>query len=242
MIGKLLRLGCVILLAGCTVPTAPSPAPSGLPQVEAGGDRLPSPDIAARNFVTVVDRVEPVAEAFCRQARPDRNCNYGIYVARDVSLPPNAAQTIDPEGNPAIIFTISLIAMARNQDELAFILGHEAAHHIEGHIDRAQAEALKGALILGVAAALGGGDQATVSEAQRMGAAFGARRFSKAHELEADALGTRIAWRAGYDPIRGAAYFNRLPDPGDQFLGTHPPNAERLATVARVVAALKLGG
>jgi hypothetical protein len=31
----------------------------------------------------------------------------------------------------------------------------------------------------------------------------GARRYSKAFELEADALGTVIAARAGYDPLRG---------------------------------------
>lgn len=238
MIGKFLRLCGLILLAGCDLP---APLPSAPPQVPPRADGLPSPEVAAANFVAVIDRVEPVAEAFCRRARRDRNCDYGIYVARDVDLPPNAAQTLDQDGNPAIVFTISLIAMARNQDELAFILGHEAAHHIEGHIDQAQAEALKGALILGVAAALGGGDQIAVTEAQRLGAAFGARRFSKAHELEADALGTRIAFQAGYDPLLGAAYFNRLPDPGDRFLGTHPPNAERLETVARVTAALRSG-
>ncbi|MCR8726264.1 M48 family metallopeptidase [Frigidibacter sp. ROC022] len=243
MIGRFLRICWLILLVGCTVPsTLPGPAPTAPPQVQDQTGVLPSPEVAARNFVTVVDRVEPVAEAFCRRARRDGNCDYGIYVASDVDLPPNAFQTVDADGSPVIVFTISLIAMARNQDELAFILGHEAAHHIAGHIDKAQAEALKGALILGTAAALGGADQARVTEAQRIGAAFGARRFSKEHELEADALGARIAYRAGYDPMLGAAYFDRLPDPGDAFLGTHPPNAARLATVARVTEALRAGG
>jgi hypothetical protein len=50
-----------------------------------------------------------------------------------------------------------------------------------------------------------------------------------------------IALMAGYDPVLGAAFFSRLPDPGDRFLGTHPPNAERQAEVARVVARLRRG-
>jgi predicted Zn-dependent protease len=52
--------------------------------------------------------------------------------------------------------------------------------------------------------------------------------------LEADALGTVITKRAGYDPVRGAAFFTQIADPGDRFLGTHPPNAKRIDTVKRV--------
>ena len=74
--------------------------------------------------------------------------------------------------------------------------------------------------------------------AQRLGAQVGARTYSKEFELEADALGTIIASRAGYDPLLGAEFFNRIPDPGDKFLGTHPPNAERIATVRRTAAGL----
>ncbi|MEL6518654.1 MAG: M48 family metalloprotease, partial [Pseudomonadota bacterium] len=81
-------------------------------------------------------------------------------------------------------------------------------------------------------------DAAGVETAQRIGGTVGARRFAKDFELEADALGTRIAAAAGYDPVRGAEFFNRIPDPGDQFLGTHPPNADRMATVRRVAAGL----
>lgn len=41
-----------------------------------------------------------------------------------------------------------------------------------------------------------------------------------------------------YDPLRGAEFFTRIPDPGNRFLGTHPPNAARLETVRRTAAAL----
>jgi len=44
--------------------------------------------------------------------------------------------------------------------------------------------------------------------------------------------------RAGYNPVRGAQFFTRIPDPGNRFLGTHPPNAQRIETVRRVNAQL----
>ncbi|HAB36898.1 MAG TPA: peptidase M48, partial [Rhodobacteraceae bacterium] len=33
-------------------------------------------------------------------------------------------------------------------------------------------------------------------------------------------------------------FFNRIPDPGNRFLGTHPPNSQRIATVERTAAGL----
>jgi predicted Zn-dependent protease len=82
-------------------------------------------------------------------------------------------------------------------------------------------------------AELGGADATAIRSAQDIGGQLGVRSFARDFELEADELGTGIALRAGYDPVRGAEYFTRIPDPGNQFLGTHPPNAERLATVRR---------
>ena len=70
-------------------------------------------------------------------------------------------------------------------------------------------------------------------------AELGARRYSKGFELEADALGTEIAWRAGFDPMVGAQFFSRLPDPGNRFLGTHPPTGQRYEVVAQTMQTLR---
>ncbi len=78
--------------------------------------------------------------------------------------------------------------------------------------------------------------------AQDIGAAVGGRRFSREFELEADHLGTLIALRGGFDPVRGAAYFARIEDPGNEFLGTHPPNAARIEIVRRTTAELRRQG
>lgn len=127
----------------------------------------------------------------------------------------------------------------RNADELAFVMGHEAAHHIEAHIAQQQRNATAGAVILGGLAAISGGGDQIVQSAQKVGATIGARGYSKEFELEADRLGTIITHKAGYNPVRGAAFFTRIPDPGNAFLGTHPPNASRIETVRNTAASLK---
>lgn len=224
------------LLTACDVapvpqsPGAPAPTPSSAPALSASQ--------AARSFVRVVKTVEPVAERECRARTSGVNCDFNIVVDDRPGQPANAFQTLDKQGRPVVAFTLALIAEARNEDELAFVLGHETAHHIAGHIARQQQNAVAGAVIFAGIATLTGGGAEAVRTAQQLGAQVGARTYSKEFELEADALGTIITKRAGYDPLRGAVFFTRIPDPGDKFLGTHPPNAARIDVVRRTVAGM----
>lgn len=195
---------------------------------------------AALTFLEVVAAVEPVAERVCRAKGIARNCDFRIVVDDRPGQPPNAFQTLDRNGLPLVGFTLSLIADARNADELAFILGHEAAHHSAGHLAQQREEALSGALQAGIVAEAGGLSPAEIDAVQNIAAALAVRSYSKQFELEADALGVEIALIAGYDPIIGAGFFDRLPDPGDRFLGSHPPNAQRKALVVATVR--RLGG
>ncbi|WP_347311075.1 M48 family metallopeptidase [Defluviimonas sp. SAOS-178_SWC] len=225
-----------LALSGCVEPAPPVSAPSS---VSYGAAPPVAPDVAASNFMSVVARMEPVIERECRARSVGNNCDFRIVVDDRPRQPPNAYQTLDPNGRPIIAFTLPLIAEARNEDEIAFVLGHEAAHHIAEHIPRQRQTAMTGALVLGVLTAASGGDPEAVRSAQDLGGTLGARRYAKDFELEADALGTILAWDAGYDPERGAVFFTRIPDPGNQFLGTHPPNASRIETVRRTLAGLR---
>jgi predicted Zn-dependent protease len=233
---KVILTTVALVLAGC-VETAPPQSPPLAPLPDAGAPV--SPETAAANFVGVVRRMEPVIEQECLARRARTNCDFRIVVDDRRGQPPNAYQTLDSAGRPIIAFTLPLIAEARNADELAFVMGHEAAHHIASHIPRQQQEATTGALILGVLTAATGGDESAIRTAQDIGGTIGARRYAKDYELEADALGTILAWDAGYDPERGAAFFARIPDPGNRFLGSHPPNAQRIDTVRRTLASLR---
>ena len=226
-------------LAGCVPAYGPGyPVEAAAPVPVAAAAPL-SPREAASNFIRVVSRVEPMTEDICRQRTRGVNCDFQIVIDDRPGQGPNAFQTLDGSGRPILGFTLALIADARNEDEIAFVLGHEASHHILGHIPQTQQTAMAGAMMAGILAQATGADARSVQAAQRMGANVGARRYSRAFELEADALGAEIALYAGYDPVLGTGFFDRLPDPGDQFLGSHPPNAQRKAQVAAVVARLR---
>ncbi|MBV1902171.1 MAG: M48 family metallopeptidase [Marinosulfonomonas sp.] len=217
--------GCMTIVPDTQAPHEPSPVAASA--------------VSSVAFSSVVARMLPVAKNMCRKTAPGANCNFQIVVDTRKSQPANAYQTIDKFDRPVIGFTAALIHKAKNQDELAFILGHEAAHHISGHLAKTQESAMTGALLGTVLATIAGGDADTVERAQDVGANAGARRFSKNYELQADAMGTRIAFQAGYDPILGAKYFNRIRDPGDKFLGSHPPNAQRIKVVHATMAKLR---
>ncbi|WP_413851963.1 M48 family metalloprotease, partial [Albidovulum sp.] len=116
-----------LALAGCVETSAPPPVQMA-PLPEAGSPV--SPGTAAANFVGVVRRMEPVIEQECLARRARTNCDFRIVVDDRPGQPPNAYQTLDSAGRPIIAFTLPLIAEARNADELAFVMGHEAAHHI----------------------------------------------------------------------------------------------------------------
>ena len=211
------------------VPVAAPDTPFEIPRTERG---------MARAFVEVVERLEPIAERECRNRSRGLNCDFLIVVDDRPNQPANAFQTVDEQGRPIIAFTLALIADARNRDEIAFVMAHEAAHHIENHLDQQRRNATLGAVVFGQLAGVTGGGNDAIRTAQELGAAVGARSYSKDFELEADRLGTIIAARAGYNPVRGADFFFRIPDPGDRFLGTHPANAERVQIVRQTAAGL----
>ena len=141
--------GALLALAGCAAPLPPLPtAPPPGAIMATAPDRVP-PRAAVETFETVVARVEPVAEALCRQNPPPGGCDLLIVVNERPGLPANAFQTTDRRGRPVVGFTRALIADARNADEVAFVLGHEAAHHLAGHIGRARRSAAAGQAALG---------------------------------------------------------------------------------------------
>ena len=241
MIRSVLR-AAVFLVASLAVLalTACGPAPGTPPEpaarLPAAPVRLTAAEVA--RFHAVVARLLPVAERICRRQRTVSDCDFRIVLDTRPGQPANAFQTVDERGRPVLAVTAAMLKAVRNDDELAFVMSHEAAHHIAGHISRQQQGAMAGAILLGGLATLSGADPDSVDAAMDLGATVGARRYSKAFELEADALGTVIAHEAGFDPLRGAAFFERIPDPGNRFLGTHPPNAARIETVRRVAAGL----
>lgn len=232
-------LPCVLALAvsACTLTTGPAPAP--VPQPVPPAQPVRTEGMSASQgrtaFATVARRVEPVAEQQCRQRAPGMNCDFLIGIDPDPNAPPNAYQSLDRSGRPLITFTQRMLTQLANEDELAFVMSHEAAHHIRGHLARQAQNSALASVGAGLLTTLVGGGDAAVSTAQELGGFVGARTYSKDYELEADELGTLITHAAGYRPSVGVRFFSRLPDPGDRFLGSHPPNPDRVRVVQATI-------
>jgi predicted Zn-dependent protease len=129
-----------------------------------------------------------------------------------------------------IVLTQDLVEFCRDErDQLAFVLGHEAAHIHLGHArERAQANTL--ATVVRVNPLLGMGLQMLFD-----------RAFSREQEYEADRLAVTMCVRAGYAPQAGVAFLTRLgavtSSTGGvaQLLSTHPPLQERIGQLRGVV-------
>jgi predicted Zn-dependent protease len=225
-----LAVASAAFLSGCVEPTSAPPA-----QTPASA---PTAADEAR-YSRVVSRMEPVIERECRaRVAGNVNCDFAIILDGDPRKGANAYQTLDSNGRPILAFTKQILADFENDDELAFVLGHEAAHHISGHIAETRSTATTGAILGGAIAAVLGGGQTAVDIGMDLGTTVGVRAYSKEHELEADRLGAILTERSGFSARRGAQFFERIPDPGNRFLGTHPPNAQRIAVVEATVAGL----
>lgn len=220
----------ILPLLGACVAVTPPPAPRGVFA------------LSPADVVEVSAAVEPIATALCEAETPDQRCDFAFLLDRDPQAPPNAFQTVDRDGRPILIVTLPLIALMETRDELAFVLGHEAGHHIARHIPGQRQSAAAGAQEFGDLARASGADETGIAEATQIGALVASRQYSQRAELEADALGAIIAWRAGFDPVEGAELFSRLAQPSANILASHPPNRARLRQVRQTVRLLESGG
>ncbi|QIZ82514.1 M48 family metalloprotease [Thalassovita gelatinovora] len=219
-----------------------APGPAGKPAptetAEQGVVKVPQKPSrkAAKMFVDVVTAVEPVAETMCKEQAANLNCDFRIVV--DVQDPEaaNAHQFLSRRGQPILSVNFAMINTVRNSEEMAFVLGHEAGHHIAGHLARQEDSARQGAIVMAELASVNGATTTEIKNARKLGAVLGMLQYSKDFELEADRIGTIIAIKAGYNPVIGARFFSRLPSPGDEMLGTHPPNEKRIAIVRKTAS------
>ena len=236
-----------LMLAACgttyMVPEAGQVAGVAPLPVRDGPGRSPA------DFRRVAARIEPAAEAFCREEAQGAPAGLLRLPHRAGERPAHAAQRLPDPGaqRPAGGGGQHQPAREmRSDDEIAFVLAHEAAHHVAQHIPKQQRSQALGALLLGGIAQASAGpagisDQA-LQEAMQVGAFVGGRAYSQNYELEADWLGAFIAARGGYEPARGAQIFARpalASSGGPVILSTHPASPRRVALAAEAAAEIR---
>jgi predicted Zn-dependent protease len=136
-----------------------------------------------------------------------------------------------------------LLALVRDEDELANVLAHEVGHvaarHAAQRETRALGVGLLGALGTLAAGALGGAPAAeAVGQLGQLAGASLIASYSRDQERQADEVGQKMAKAAGFDPIGMATFLGALDREGTlrlgqprlpTFLDSHPSTPERVA-------------
>jgi Zn-dependent protease with chaperone function len=129
------------------------------------------------------------------------------WVIRVIDTKPHVANAFVTGGKYIYVFT-GLIEQAASKDELAFVLSHELGHSLLHHVLRTENSPITAvtelAELIGV---LAGGEEG-LAKVQAVTETIRAA-YSRADEEEADTFAAILAWKAGYDPLRGADFFTR---------------------------------
>lgn len=159
-----------------------------------------------------------------------------VSMSKDI----NAYAAKDKDGY-FIMFHRGICQFLPDDNQLAFVIGHEMAHVLRGHLGRMTGtNLLVGVLSIGVAIATGVPDLGNLLYGGAMA------KYSRDHEREADFFGLCFTYLAGYDIGVASKAFVTLgssasPDALEQFFSTHPYDAERRAYLKKVVNWVKAG-
>jgi predicted Zn-dependent protease len=146
-------------------------------------------------------------------------------------------------GGPMFV-NIGTITAASNEAELAGVMAHEMAHVYMQHSAKQAGKAQTTAAIAGIAeAVLGATSHGTLGSLAQTGVKFGAEglilKYSRSDEAQADAVGTIILYKAGYNPQSMADFFRKLAaqgSSGPQFLSDHPNPGNRESAIQKEIA------
>lgn len=130
-----------------------------------------------------------------------------------------------------------ILKAAKNQDQLAAVIGHEIAHVTARHAnERASRGGVSNVGVQVAAVILGAGNSGatyTAYEALNAGAALGIMLpFSRGQESEADVIGLEYMAKAGFDPRESAPLWVNMTNEAEnapaEFLSTHPSSTNRI--------------
>jgi len=145
-------------------------------------------------------------------------------------------------GGPMFI-NVGTIAAAQNEAQLAGVMAHEMSHVYMQHSAKQQKKNTVPSIIAGIGqvagAIIGGTGGAIASMGGQLGGGMLSMRYSRADEAQADVVGAIIMYKAGYNPVELANFFEILNKQGGsppQFLSDHPSPGNRSAAIEKQIS------
>jgi len=180
-------------------------------------------------------RARCVASAIVAQLDTGAPRSWEVVVFADES--PNAFAL--PGGKIGV--NAGLFRVARNQDQLATVLGHEVAHVVAQHANERVSTVFAAQSGLELLSTISGGppdQQQQLLSLLGLGAQVGILLpFSREQEREADLLGLDLMASAGFDPRASIALWQNMAEAGGaqppEFLSTHPAYGTRMQDLAQ---------
>jgi predicted Zn-dependent protease len=187
------------------------------------------------NDPLIKEYVDEIGRRLVEEAQ-DHRFHYRFYIVREQE--PNAFAI--PGGH--IFITSGLIRLIDTEGELAGVIGHEIAHDVLRHIDKAMARARRLSLVT-LAAVIAGaflskdakGTAALTTGAMAMAQSL-MLKYTRENEVEADQKGIKYLTDAGYDSLDMVIFLKKIyrwersisPDI-PTYLSTHPGIEDRIA-------------
>ncbi|MCG6937906.1 MAG: M48 family metallopeptidase [Gammaproteobacteria bacterium] len=129
-----------------------------------------------------------------------------------------------------------LLKYAKNQDQVATVIGHEVAHVIAKHGNERVSSQMATQAGLDVAAVLLGNEDnsnnAMILAGLGLGVQYGITLpFSRSHESEADLIGLDLMAKSGFNPEESVTLWENMSQAGSsppEFMSTHPSGDTRI--------------
>ncbi len=184
----------------------------------------------AERLVSRVDEVEAdlAAERGLQPGNFSANFDWTVNVIQS-----EQANAFALPGGKMAVYT-GLIPVARNQDGMAVVMGHEIAHALMRHgaqrMARGKLEQI--GQIAGAASGMDPGMQQAVFQAYGVTSAL---PYARGHESQADEVGLMLAAAACFDPNEAVPLWQRMAQMSGggqkppEFASTHPSEESRIA-------------
>ena len=203
-------------------------------------DAPPTKRTMEKRLSRISKRVGPAAIKLCNELRVKdksgnkRRCLFHVELGKADDDSYNAFA----DGHK-LVLSRKLVQLVRKDEQLAFIMAHEFAHNIMGHLDD-QVNNMTGGAIVGILldATMAGLGANTQGGFTKIGAQMAAQSFSTDYEHEADYVGLYIASRAGYKVNKAAEVWRLMSavNPDSIYTSTtHPTSPERFVMMNKIV-------